>query len=762
MPRSHALGWRLATCLTLLAVSIPRVGAADDADLPPGAATGQTSRAITVIGQREATTPEEFPATAASVSQEQIQVSVNSLDVEDAAKYLPSLFIRKRNFGDTQPVLATRTWGLNSSARTLVYVDDIPISALIANNNTIGAPRWGMVSPEQIERIDMLYGPYSSEYPGNAMGGVMRLVTRSPRKTEFTLQQTGALQSFSLYDTDNHYSTSQTTATAGGRSGPLSWFLAGSFRNSFSQPLAFVTAGAPPAGTSGAILANNKVGQPADVLGAAGLLHTRESNLMAHLAYELTPVWRLTYLMDFWRNDADSAVSTYLSDPLGRRSYAGVAGFASNTYSLLENHVMGGLSLKSDSHSNWDAEAVVTWYDFLQDRQLSPAGATMGTAFTTAGRLADFGGTGWGTVDLKGIRRLAAGGGQHEISFGAHADRYVLSNPTFNTAAWQDRDTRGALYSSGRGRTETEALWVQDSWAVDPRWQATFGGRVEHWRASDGYNFSGTVGVMQPPESADAFSPKATLSWQPGEAWRIKASLARSVRFPTVGELYQLVSTGSTYTSPNPDLAPERDLSTELALERTLTAGTVRLTLFQENTRDALISQTASLAGYAVPVTYVANVGDVRSRGVELAGQASDVGLRGFDLQGSVTFVDAITLSDSSFASSAGTSANGKRAPYMPRWRATLVATYHPVPRWAFTVAGRYSGPMYSTLDNTDTTSHVFGAFDSFLVIDARVHYEVTQHLSASLGVDNLIDRVYFLYHPFPQRTVVGDVRLSF
>ena len=127
-----------------------------------------------------------------------------------------------------------------------------------------------------------------------------------------------------------------------------------------------------------------------------------------------------------------------------------------------------------------------------------------------------------------------------------------------------------------------------------------------------------------------------------------------------------------------------------------------------------------------------------------------------------MTFVDSTTLADGNFVSTTGTTALGKHAPYVPRWRATLVATYRPTPRWALTVAGRYSGQMYSTIDNTDNTPHVFGAFDSFLVFDARVHYDVTDHLTASLGVDNLTDRKYFLYHPFPQRTLVGELHLKF
>jgi iron complex outermembrane receptor protein len=111
-----------------------------------------------------------LPQTIESIDQKTIADTINIVDTEDALKYMPSLFVRKRNYGDTQPTFSTRTWGINSSARNLVYVDDIPISALIGNNNTNGAPRWGMVSPEEIKGLDMLYGPFAAAYPGNSMG----------------------------------------------------------------------------------------------------------------------------------------------------------------------------------------------------------------------------------------------------------------------------------------------------------------------------------------------------------------------------------------------------------------------------------------------------------------------------------------------------------------------------------------------------------------------------------------------------------------
>ena len=107
--------------------------------------------------------------TSEGITRQKIEQTINVVDTADAIKYLPSLSMRKRNYGDNQAVLATRSWGISSSARTLIYADDILLSTLIGNNNTNGAPRWGMVAPDEIERIDFLYGPFSAMYPGNSI-----------------------------------------------------------------------------------------------------------------------------------------------------------------------------------------------------------------------------------------------------------------------------------------------------------------------------------------------------------------------------------------------------------------------------------------------------------------------------------------------------------------------------------------------------------------------------------------------------------------
>ena len=159
----------------------------------------------------------------------------------------------------------------------------------------------------------------------------------------------------------------------------------------------------------------------------------------------------------------------------------------------------------------------------------------------------------------------------------------------------------------------------------------------------------------------------------------------------------------------------------------------MRLSLFEESTRDMLISQTTTLPGIATPQSVVTNVDKVRSRGVELAWQKDNVVIRRLELFGSVTYVDAKIVSDPTFVSTTGTTATGKRVPNVPMWRATFGGTYRPNDNWALTLVGRYQSKIFATLDNIDTVQNVYQAFDPYLVFDTRVQYKVGERGSLAL-----------------------------
>ncbi len=193
----------------------------------------------------------------------------------------------------------------------------MPLTALIANNNIIGAPRWGLVAPAEIARIDVMYGPFSAAYAGNSMGAVLEITTRLPEKFEASISQAAAFQNHSLYGTKDTYGAYQTAVTAGDRVGKFAYWVSANYQDSESQPLSYVTSGTFPAGTTGGYAAVNKLNQPANILGSSGLLHTQMANFKVKAAYDLTPYLRAAYTFGLWRNDASSRVETYLRNAAG-------------------------------------------------------------------------------------------------------------------------------------------------------------------------------------------------------------------------------------------------------------------------------------------------------------------------------------------------------------------------------------------------------------------------------------------------------------
>jgi iron complex outermembrane recepter protein len=54
---------------------------------------------------------------------------------------------------------------------------------------------------------------------------------------------------------------------------------------------------------------------------------------------------------------------------------------------------------------------------------------------------------------------------------------------------------------------------------------------------------------------------------------------------------------------------------------------------------------------------------------------------------------------------------------------------------------------------------HTFQGFEGYFVVDARALFRVGKGLEAAFGVENLGNRKYYLFHPFPQRTLTAELR---
>ena len=201
----HAIKtYRLSALNAAIVLALPAIAGAQAAEAPKqvAAADVKTLERVSVTAGRPASMPIEIPTTTESISGKQIEQAINATDAEDALKYFPSLNVRKRYIGDyDHAVLATRASGTGNSARSLVFADGVLLSNLLGNGASY-TPRWGLVTPEEIDRVDVLYGPFSAAFSGNSAGAVVDYVTRMPKAFEAHVKLQGFGQHYTQYGTD--------------------------------------------------------------------------------------------------------------------------------------------------------------------------------------------------------------------------------------------------------------------------------------------------------------------------------------------------------------------------------------------------------------------------------------------------------------------------------------------------------------------------------------------------------------------------------
>jgi iron complex outermembrane receptor protein len=702
---------------------------------------------VTVVARRPSTLPTSIPTTIEGMTGDRVAASINATDAPDALKYFPSLSVRKRYTGDfDHAVLASRASGSGNSARSLVYADGILLSNLLGNGATY-TPRWGLVTPEEIERVDVLYGPFSASYPGNSVGAVVDYITRMPDDFAARASFARFSEDFGAYGHGGSFDGWQASASLGDARESTSWWLNVNRLVSAGHPIAFATkllssgvVGGGGTPVTGAVAARNPRNQDWWVLGPTNAIHTVQDHAKLKLSHAFSEHTRLSYTLGWWGNDATRRADTWLRDANGAPVFMGPVNIAGRSFVIAPteiadstqelSHLMHGLSARTRQGA-WDLEATGSRYSYEKDRSLSSTSA-------------DLAGTGWATLHLR-ARHHGRGERAHLLEMGLQEDRYRLRTEVLNP-------TTNERVSAFRGETRLTSLYAQDSFDLGERWHAMLGARLERWSARDGA-IAGNGAPLRFPEREDTWvSPKVAASFALTPYWTLKASLGRAIRMPTVAELFQGSIAAEAIVNHDPDLAPERSWTRELTAAGEFAHGDLRCTLFSEDTRDALYSQVNVQSG--TNLTTIQNVDHMRTRGVEVAAH-----LRSFDtleLSASLTWTHSRILANGNNPATVG-----RWQPRVPEWRANALATWRPVEQLSATLGARYSGLQFNTLDNADVHGAAYTGISRFVVIDSRLRYQFDTRWTAALGVDNLGNERYWAFHPYSRRSYHAELAFS-
>ncbi len=174
-----------------------------------------TLEEVVVTATRDAEEIRKIPANVTVINQEQIQQS-SAQNVVDLLHNEVDVVVRDLYGNGKSSSVDIRGFGETGPLNTLVLVDGRRV-----NEIDLSGVDWTQIPLDQIDRIEIVRGSGSVLYGDNAQGGVINIITKRPEKP-FSVQSEGVVGSYGYY---------KGAASAGGKWGPLSAILNGSYQN---------------------------------------------------------------------------------------------------------------------------------------------------------------------------------------------------------------------------------------------------------------------------------------------------------------------------------------------------------------------------------------------------------------------------------------------------------------------------------------------------------------------------------------------------
>ena len=638
----------------------------------------------------------------------------------------------------------------------------------------------GAIPMKDVEKIEVVRGPFSALYGTLAQTGVINYITKIPYDMEaeasFTYGEDNtqyysariADRPFATPDDANHLSWAD--KTLGDR-----FFYAMSFKyrttDGYKTNPYYKTLSSPVSGTldPSIPIATNvdsdtdpKSGATRYIVGTQGDNWYEDYGAFLKAGYEFSDESKIWYSFNIsqfeygWRGgksyltdadgnpitsgnvyiqDGSDYYQTSLSDTTftvtsyQKESYVHTLHYDYSLPDKLDvNALVGYNDKETETHSVASAYTKVEDNDLLQ-ADLSATFHMMDNQFLL-------------TVGTQGVKETAT------------VTKHNLSSPS-------DSDSWTSVATRDSGDNLTWGTYVQAEYTPIESTTLYLGGRYDHWWATD-TEYSDINGNHVSSKDVDdgQFSPKASVVYRLTDNGVLRASYGKSFTAPSL--YYRIASYSyslggdTTYGTGNPDLDPYTNTSWEIGTEWQFLRKKLRIkaTYFQNDFDDyiAKVTKTQVIDDESVSIRKYYNVGSTEVDGIETSVEA----ILPWNLKGGIHY----THHWSEYCDT--DPAYGKEG-----WEVDEVPT-DIFNCWLgyFTdfldasVNVRYSDSVYD--DKRDPyASDVFNDYTDSVVVDAQVTVRPGKKISLTLSVDNLLDEEYYEYYEMPGRTVMGTISVS-
>lgn len=688
----------------------------------------------------------DVPVSASVVTREKIEKRSRVTFVDEALRYEAGVSQRRTKFADTMSRTTLR--GFSGGQRTLVLLDGMPL-----NDAYLGGTYLNDLSVGNIQRIEVVKGPFSSLYGGEAMGGAINIITKTPQKEEFEIKS-----SLSAYNTYCHI------LNYGNKVGPISFSVnlekktsEGDRTDLVTKP---VTSGTSTTKVTGWTKTMDSKGSSTYLIGDKGKNYWDQGQYGCKLIYALSPVSNLSFSYkgnrrEYGYRDGQSYLLDGSEKPVGSgtielsgegkttislKDFLGTWGrVEDNVYGLCYDTLLSEIALKGrlnliDSDRFYvSPETGANYYG-------GPGKLSMVSPRDTLFAEVQM------DIPLRQSNLITAGLSWRNDS--AQAKDWKVSN-------WKDERSTGTgnpTYEVG-GKAQTIAFYTQGEMEMGKDMKLFLGGRYDTWKNYDASLIDATKSTRYADKERTAFSPKIGIlykvKFEKGlyELDGIRASWGKAFRPPTIFELYRTWSSffGKTYAG-NPELSPETTQSWEIGIDQHLGNLGLCATYFESRIDDLIYSKWVT-GTYSIK---------------ENAGQGH---ISGFEIEGKMkmaSWLDAFANYTQQGTEITSNPADPKTVEkdfeYVPEKMFNLGASFHRNKLDASCI-WHWSEKMYATSDNSDIVEGVYGAFDTVNTVDMKIGYALKENIGLSLAVDNLFDKEYYQYYKAPGRTMTLEVR---
>lgn len=634
-------------------------------------------------------------------------------NLDEAFVKIPGIYVgRLSGIGSTTSQTVMR--GVNAANSAAVLVNGVQV-----NDAYNGSVTWSAIPLDMVQKIEVLRGPASVLYGGNAMAGVVNIITKKPENTTASLKV-----SYGSNNTQNH-----------------SLFVSGKvnekvdFKVNYEKKKTggYVT---DPVLSSKEVANTEKTytntGAERWIIGNKGKRQWDEDNFGIGVNYNFDD--NKTLSLDFSKNEYEYSYSqpvSYIGEDVIKKAstYFSTPGEkGSNKYSLAYDDKDNGI------------KANVSYTKQYKQHDTSVSKAT--DSCKPNSRVA---------FDLQKNQKLS---NKDNAVFGLNYRRDKMDATVYTLADKFDSKSKNGIDSTAVGQNKSWAAYFMDSHNFDDKWSVTGGLRYDHWTTNGNILLPGkTEAIKYDNSSYDNWSPSLSLMRKLDDSSSAYISWSKAFEAPSLYRMYSSSYSSNVYNIANPDLKPQKSETYEIGYKK-------------EFQNKAYVSAAIYKTKYK-GLLYKNSLGIVDGMNATCYMNAGEADAKGFELEASYNFNKDwscfvnYTKQNPVIKKALKETEENKYVTAIPRdvFRAGISYSSN---KWNGMLTGEYVSKRFSSTSNADTTNGVYGSYDPFFVVNLNVGYKFNKNCELSVGVNNLLDREYFNYYYQPGRTYTVELNYKF